>query len=236
MAYQTYAKAISPIGTAGSFTKLSTPDDYNNELAYKVTLIVNPEDEGAAAFISAVEGAANTEFSRAQAELDEVISNSKGAAIAKAKQAKEELTLHTGMGIGYEDDGTPNGLVTFNMKRKAAGVYKSGRNEGKAWTQKIIMVDAAKKPIPDGVEVSDGSQLRVQVELMPFTATGIKKSGVSLKILAVQVSEVVSGYSGGSGDAFDTIEGGFVAPEAQAAVSTEPAFVPASADDDDIDF
>lgn len=236
MAYTSGPKVVSPIGTAGSFTKLSVPDDYNNELAYKVTLIVDPEETGAAAFIDTVKKAAEAEYERAQAELVESFKTLKGAQLAKARKASEELEVHTPMGEDYDDDGAPNGLVTFTMKRKAAGVYQKGRNAGKAWTQSIVLVDADKKPIPDTVDVSDGSQIRVQVEVNPFTSTGLKKSGVALKILAVQVVEVVSGFGGGGASAFDTVEGGYSAPAADSAEEDLPFEPPADDAEDCDDF
>ena len=108
-----------------------------------------------------------------------------------------------------DDEGEDTGNVIFKIRVK----NKMGRN-GKLWDRKPCLIDAQKGDFPTDVAVWGGTEYRVQFEVYEWIAGG--KKGVSLQPVMIQIINLVTGGSGGSGDtsAFDE-EDGYVAPEDQ---------------------
>lgn len=128
----------------------------------------------------------------------------------------------------YEDEldeeGEETGRVLIRAKQKA--IIK-GR-DGKEYVKTVKLFDAARQPIaPDSLW--GGSRLILAGELVPYYMASSKEIGVSLRLRAVQVLELVEG-DGGNAESFGfgEVEDGYVA-ERQADVEN------AGGDDNDGD-
>lgn len=92
----------------------------------------------------------------------------------------------------YEID-EDTGKVTVNFKLKAKVTPKNGD----PFEQKPAIFDSKGKPIQGDAKVGGGSKVKVAYEVLPYF-TAIAGAGVSLRMKAVQVIELVE-YSGGAG-------------------------------------
>jgi hypothetical protein len=75
------------------------------------------------------------------------------------------------------------------------------------------LIDAARQPLPDDVKIYNDDTIRAKIEFNPYEGFG---SGLSLRMVTVQLIEKNNSFSGGAGslddDGFDEVEGGYVAP------------------------
>jgi hypothetical protein len=109
----------------------------------------------------------------------------------------------------------PTGNLLFKFKTKA-----SGTKDGKAWSRKLPLFDAAGTPL-DGVEVWGGSEGKVSFSAVPYFVPATGTAGVSFYLNAVQVLELRQG-GGSSAESFGfEEEEGFEAEE-----STKASDVP----------
>jgi hypothetical protein len=92
--------------------------------------------------------------------------------------------------------GEPTGNLLFRCKLKA----QFTGSEGETITQApvVVMADTGEKI---DVPVYSGSIVRVKGQIVPYTNTATGQAGISLRMKAVQVLELVSG---GGGDGFWT--------------------------------
>ena len=96
--------------------------------------------------------------------------------------------------LPYKTD--ENGNMQFNFKCKASGVSKTGQN----WEQKPKVFDSKGTPISKDILVWGGTTMKVAYEIIPYS-NNMLGSGVSLRLIAVQVHELVSG-GGASADSY----------------------------------
>ena len=96
--------------------------------------------------------------------------------------------------LPYKTD--ENGNMQFNFKCKASGVSKTGQN----WEQKPKVFDCKGTPISKDILVWGGTTMKVAYEIIPYS-NNMLGSGVSLRLKAVQVHELVSG-GGASADSY----------------------------------
>lgn len=102
------------------------------------------------------------------------------------------------------------GNIEFKFKRKAQIIA----SDGKVIPFKVAIFDSAGKPLID-TNVWSGSKMKVSAELMPWY-TAMAGAGVSLRLRAVQITELVEGGAGSAeGYGFDKVDGGFVAAETE---------------------
>lgn len=114
----------------------------------------------------------------------------------------------------YDDAENETGEVEFNFKMTASGVSKK---TGKAWARKPNIFDAKGQPM-DGKKVWGGSVGIVAFEVGEPYYTTAAGAGISLRLNAVQVIELVSGGQRAASDyGFDEEDGytdeGSVLPE-----------------------
>jgi hypothetical protein len=109
---------------------------------------------------------------------------------AKAKKDNPGKKIKEG-GSPYEVD-EDSGKVTVNFKLKAKVTPKNGD----PFEQRPAIFDAKGKPLQD-VNVGGGSKVKVAYELIHYY-TAIAGAGVSLRLKAVQVIDLVE-FSGGAG-------------------------------------
>ena len=88
------------------------------------------------------------------------------------------------------------GNIQFNFKCKASGVSKTGQN----WEQKPKVFDSKGTPIAKDILVWGGTTMKVAYEIIPYS-NNMLGSGVSLRLKAVQVHDLVSG-GGASADSY----------------------------------
>lgn len=190
-----YKKVLTPIGTA-SYPYLTTPDTkFVADGEYKCDLIV-PADE-AAKFIKIID--AEIAAAVEQARKD------------NPKHAKKITVKHKPYDDEVDDDGNETGNVVFKLKQKAKFTSKK---TGKVYEKTIPLFDAAGKRVTD-INIGGGSKIRANVELRHYYSAVDKAAGVSLRIEAVQVIELVAWNGGGTAESygFDSVDGGYTADD-----------------------
>jgi hypothetical protein len=130
----------------------------------------------------------------------------------KTAQAESKSTKTAN--LPYKTDEDNNYL--FNFKCKASGITKTGQT----WEQRPKVFDSKGTPLPKDTLVWGGTTLKVAYEIIPYS-NNMLGSGVSLRLKAVQVHELVSG-GGASADSYGFQEetNGYVA-EASEFVNTD---------------
>lgn len=119
-----------------------------------------------------------------------------------------------------DEDGNPTGEVDIKFKLKAVG--KSGSD---TWEQRPALFDSTGKPLTE--VVGGGSTIKVGAEIIPYFTASVG-AGVTLRLKAVQVIELVEYSTGGDFNAWSfEKEDGFVSkgkeePAMADPVSSEP--------------
>lgn len=143
-----------------------------------------------------------------QAKFDEAIEND--------PRLKNTLTTHPVCQPVYDrDTGDATGNVEFKFKLKA----KIQKKDGTWYEQEPAVVDAKRTPITKETLIGNGSKVKVAFEPIPYVMQATKKVGVSLRLKAVQVINLVE-YGNSSSSMFDE-EDGFVTAPVEAANSTQ---------------
>jgi hypothetical protein len=114
-------------------------------------------------------------------------------ALAQEKAKKENAGKKIKPGNEPYEIDQDSGKVTVNFKLKAKVTPKNGE----PFEQKPAIFDSKGKPITGDAKVGGGSKVKVAYEVLPYY-TAIAGAGVSLRMKAVQVIELVE-YSGGAG-------------------------------------
>jgi hypothetical protein len=194
-------RMTTPAGTA-VWPWLNTPDTkFKPEGEYRVGVSLPRSAPGVAEFMSTLEAA----FDAAQTPVgNNQLLDVKG----KIKRAdvpwKDEL----------DEKDQPTGNVVLNLKMRAKIQKKEGGVVVKEWDQRPDLFDAKLAPLDaQKVRVGGGSTVRVNFEVMPFY-TKLVGAGISLRMRAVQILNLVefqrgTGASYGFGE-----EDGFAATEA----------------------
>lgn len=133
----------------------------------------------------------------AQAKLAEVVKEN--------PKLKTVLSTRPTYEADTDEAGTPTGDVIFKAKMKAR--VKS--REGKVYEQKPMVVDAKKTPMEGNTLIGNGSTIKIAVEPIPYMMQATKTVGVSLRLKAVQVIDLVE-YGNNAVSIFEE-EDGFVA-------------------------
>jgi hypothetical protein len=168
------------------------------------------------------------------------------AAIEEAQQAFANLKVETRKKLGKvtenplystvydQETEEPTGEIEFKFVLKASGV----RKDGTKWNTKPDIYDALGVKIVKVPEIWGGTTARVNFEVSPYFIPGSGAAGLSLKLRAVQIVELVSGGArSASAFGFGAVEGGYA--HTDTSTSTEEEHSPFTSDqtvDDDIDF
>lgn len=184
---------ITPKGTA-IYPKLDKPDTkFDADGVYETRLKFDP------AATDGMIGRASATWAeiveKAEAVRDEFLATTKKAlAAGDGKQklkAKSITVLEFGADPDVDDDGNETGLVVIKAKMKASGVSKK---DGKPWSRKPTLFDSKGKPMPEGSKpVWGGSVLKVAAEVTPYYNAKDNVVGITLRLNAVQVIDLVSG-------------------------------------------
>lgn len=103
--------------------------------------------------------------------------------------------------VDQDDDNNPAVFVTAKCK---AVDYKGN-------DRSLVVVDAARNPIPKTTSIGGGSTANVVCSIRPYYTPALGM-GISLRLEAVQILKVRTGAAAVNPDAvFDVVEGGFTA-------------------------
>lgn len=204
MARSKLKQYVSPRGIA-MYPWLNKPDTEYDSGTYKVTLKLTDEDFTAPN--KRWDGQSLKEVLEAavEAKFQESVDNAKTPAIAK--KITKTMPFHA----EEDDDGEPTGNWKLTFKMKAHVEPKNGE----PFDQKPIIVDSKQNEMNEAIY--GGSEIKVQFQVVPYYMAKDKAAGVSLRLSAVQVLELVQGTrgtafededgyessSGSSGTAFD---------------------------------
>lgn len=179
--------------------------------------------------VIAVMDASDPEAIRLAEDLDKFLEQHKASLKAQASATKFKLT---DLPWRFEEiDGMP--ALILKAKSKASGVDR----DGKSWARKPALFDAKGNPVTDRYAVAglwSGTTGKVAFQASPFY-TPVIGAGVTLRLQAVQIINLVE--SGGSGSAHGFGEEKGWTPKG--ATTTEPAAVPWDAEPiaaDEADF
>lgn len=208
MATQKLPLLKTPAGNA-IWPKLTKPDTkFNAEGEYTTKLAIPCE-----------------EAQELIAELDKAYEQSQEIAKErnpgkKIKQAAKPYTLEE------DDQGNETGNIILSFKCKA----KLTDKQGNSFPNAPKLFDSKNKEFPKDQDIWGGSTLRIAFNPVPYY-TAMVGAGVSLRLKAVQVINLVSGGGGGNGASYGFgEEDGYVAPEATANVAI------ADVEEDEDDF
>lgn len=145
-------------------------------------------------------------------------------AIEKDPRLKNTLSTQEVCQPVYDrDTGDDTGNVEFKFKLKA----KVQKRDGTYYEQQPAVLDSKKVPMSKDTLIGNGSKVKVAFEPIPYVMSSTKKVGVSLRLKAVQVIDLVE-YGNNATSVFDE-EDGYVAPASNDSVITEEL-------DDVVDF
>jgi len=170
------------------WAKVYEPDTRFNEDGEYSIQVVMPEEE-AAQVCEQLEALIDVEF-------DKVV---KDKPQAKATLSKRPITEPE-----MDQDGNATGSVVFKSKLKAK---IKGKN-GQTYKQKVNVVDAKRNPMMGEQLIGNGSVVKIAVEPVTYYMPSSKTVGVSLRLKALQVIDLVE--HGTATSIFDEEEG-FVA-------------------------
>ena len=146
---------------------------------------------------------------------------------AKGKAALKKLTEQMPYEDQYDDEGNETGNIY--VKAKLDAQYTNAKKE--IVVQQPTLVDSQGKPLKKGTLIYGGSILRLRVGLSPYYIPATGMVGVSLRLWAVQVVELVTSGSSTNGG-FDAIEGGYSAEDDDNDYSTSSAVEDTSTDEE----
>ena len=126
--------------------------------------------------------------------------------VDKKPPLKNQLSIQPPYSPVYDrETGDATGEIEFKFKLKA----KVNTRDGRTFEQKVAVVDAKRSPITQEIAIGNGSDVKVAFEPMTYMVAGTKKVGVSLRLKAVQVIDLVE-YGSPATSVFDE-EDGFTA-------------------------
>ena len=117
------------------------------------------------------------------------------ASIAAAKKENPSKKIKEGDAPYSVNEET--GKVTLRFKLKA----KVHPKNGESFDQSPALFDAKGKPLSKDIKIGGGSKMKVSYEILPYY-TAIAGAGISLRLKAVQVIDLVEYSSGGSGESY----------------------------------
>ncbi|WP_043879582.1 DUF2815 family protein [Azorhizobium caulinodans] len=220
----------SPKGTF-KFPRLTEPDfKYKAEGEYSLKLIV-PRPE------------AQPLIDKLQPLWDEAIDAGKAAfkelpvATRKKMEAQGKgFTANPFFSPVYGDDEEETGEVEFKFSMTHSGEYKKGPKAGQKWTRSPSLFDAKGKPLPKSVQIWGGTLGRVSFEVAPYWVPGQASAGLSLRLKAVQVIDLVSGGQRSASSYGFTEEDGYQAPDDEPEGTEADSPDAGEATDEDDDF
>lgn len=179
---QVFQKAITPRGVLiyPWLTKADTK--FNPDGEYRTNLAI-PQEQA-------------QEFCK---KLDSILDSYFKEQVAAAKpQDAKKLTKEEPYSPQYDDAGEETGNIIIKAKMKALVKTK----DGSEFTQKPKLFDAQGNPLPSSVNPYGGTQAKVSVQIVPYNMPSTKKVGLSFRLQAVQILQLVASGGGGDSESF----------------------------------
>lgn len=142
-----------------------------------------------------------TEAAELCEQLDAVVNEHHAKVVKEQPKLKAVLSTATPYQPEVDEDGNPTGNLRFRAKMKA--VVKS--RDGKTFNMKPVVVDSKRNPLTKDTLIGNGSVIKVAADPAPYLMQSSKSVGVSLRLKAVQVIDLVE-YAKGA-NIFDEEEG-----------------------------
>jgi hypothetical protein len=185
------------------FPALTKPD-YGNEAfpqpdgVYKVNLKLTEEE--AEPLIKKLTPIYEQAEKDGQAEFDAL-------PVANRKKLKNGFQLNDMYETEYDKETEePTGYVIFKFKMKASGKNKKGEK----WTRKPGLFNAKGVALKNPPNIWGGTEGKVSFEVSPYFIAGQGQAGISLRLQAVQILELVSeGSKSASSFGFSSDEDGY---------------------------
>ena len=150
-------------------------------------------------------------------QLEAIVQAKFNEAIKEDPRLKNTLTTSDVCQPVFDrETGDDTGLVEFKFKLKA----KVQKRDGTYYEQQPAVLDAKKTPLSKDVLIGNGSKVKVAFEPIPYVMGSTKKAGVSLRLKAVQVIDLVE-YGNNAASVFDE-EDGYVASDTSVTPSAAP--------------
>lgn len=143
-----------------------------------------------------------TEAAELCEQLDSYATQKLAQVVKEQPKLKAVLSTTPAYTTEYDEDGNDTGNVTFNCKLKAVQVLRDGTKR----VQKPFVCDSKVKPINPDTLIGNGSKVIVKVQPNPYMMPATKTVGVSLKMLGVQVIDLVE-YGMPTTNLFDEEDG-----------------------------
>ena len=138
-------------------------------------------------------------------QLESLVDEAYKKAVKEKPALKASLSKRPITEPEVDQDGNPTGDVVFKTKLKALVRAKNGNT----YKQKVQVVDSKRSPMSPDQAIGNGSVIKVAVEAVPYVMQSTKQVGVSLRLKAVQVIDLVQ--SGASAESLFDEEDGYVA-------------------------
>lgn len=212
------------------FPKLAEPDYGTKEYPkphgeYNVTLILDEADEETQAFLKALQPA----YDEAIAAAEEKFSKLKVAQRKKLGTITQN-PLYTE--VFDEETEEPTGQIEIKVKTAAGGVYKDGPKKGKKWTRKLPVYDAKGAIMKKVPEIWGGTVGKASISYGPYFIEGTGLSGLTLRLEAVQIIDLVQGGQRAASSYGFGAEDGYEYDEADAASDEDGDDTAADEDED----
>jgi len=177
---QKFIRTTTPKGRA-SYPWLNKPDTkFDADGVFKCNLVVPAKE-------------AKALMKQIDAEAD------KALAAAQADNPKAKKSIKAGEKPYYpetDDDGEETGNIVFKTKQRA----KITTKKGEVIEKTIPLFDAAGKKV--SANVGGGSVLKLNVELAHYYMAAQKSAGVTLRLQAAQILDLVEFGAGGSAESY----------------------------------
>ena len=227
MAKRTSAPQFTSFKGTFKYPKLNEPDTkFKAEGEYSVKLIGNSSDATVQALIAKLRPMHEAAVARGKAMIK------KGKSLSVNPLYNE---------VFDETTEEPTGEIEFTFKMGASGTYKNGPKAGQTWTRKPGLFDAKGNAMSNAPSIWGGTVGKVSFEVgvdresgePGYFVPGTGTAGLSLRLLAVQVIDLVSGgQRTAAGYGFGEEEGYTASDD----TTEESEGAAASSDSDDADF
>ena len=194
------SKNIMKIAGTAMWAKVTEPDTkFNPDGDYSINIQM-PEAESA----------------QMCEKLESIVQAKFAEAVENDPRLKNTLTTQPVCQPVYDrETGDDTGNVEFKFKLKA----KVRKRDGTYYEQEPAVFDAKVQPMDKSVLIGNGSKVKVAFEPIAYVMPSTKKAGVSLRLKAVQVIDLIE-YGNSASSVFDE-EDGYVAPSATVAAQEE---------------
>jgi len=136
-------------------------------------------------------------------QLDAMVQTKLAEVVKEQPKLKAVLSTRKAYEEELDDDGNPTGNLIFKTKMKA----RIKARDGRVYEQKPAVVDAKRTPMSGNELIGNGSVVKVALEPAPYMMPSTKQVGISMRLKAVQVINLVEYGSSGASSIFDEEEG-----------------------------